>query len=77
MTATTRWAIEGPVSRDLLTYRGKVIIHNSRPELEWLIDGARIVPCPRDIPPEQCIELRFHPNFDDCSWPLRREEFRR
>jgi hypothetical protein len=73
----TRWALEGPVSRDLLTHGGKVIVHNSRPELEWLMAGARVVKCPSSIPPEQTIELRFHPNFDGCSWPLRREEFRR
>ncbi|MER7814546.1 hypothetical protein [Streptomyces sp. NPDC096153] len=74
---TQRWALEGPVSRDLLTWRGRVIVHNSRPELEFLIAGARIVPCPRDIPPEQTIALRHHPSFDGVTWPLRREEFRR
>jgi len=74
---STRWAIEGPLTRDLLTYGGKVIVHNSRPELEWLLDGARVVPCPKAIPPEQTIKLRHHPQFDGCSWPLRRDEFRR
>lgn len=74
---STRWAIEGPRTRDLLTYGGRVIVHNSRPELEWLIAGARIVQCPRTIPPEQTIELRFHPQFEGCTWPLRREEFHR
>lgn len=73
---TTRWALEGPTSHDLLTWNGRVIVHNSRHELEWVMTGARIVQCPRDIPPEQTIELRFHPQFEGVSWPLRREEWR-
>lgn len=75
MTAT-RWALEGARTRDLLTWGGKVIVHDSRPELEFLISGARIVDCPRSISPEQTIPLRFHPGFDGVTWPLRRDEFR-
>ncbi|MFD9223816.1 hypothetical protein ACFWDI_28385 [Streptomyces sp. NPDC060064] len=73
---TTRWALEGPTSHDLLTYGGKVIVHGNRHELEWLMANARVVQCPRSIPPEQTIELRFHPQFEGVSWPLRREEWR-
>lgn len=73
---STRWALEGPVSRDLLTHGGRVIVHNSRPELEWVMAGVRIVECPRSIPPEQTIGLRWLPQFEGVTWPLRREEWR-
>jgi hypothetical protein len=73
---TTRWALEGARTRDLLTYGGRVIVHNSKPELEWVMHGARIVPCPRAIPPEQTIGLRWLPQFEGVSWPIRREEWR-
>lgn len=73
---STRWALEGPVSRDLLTWNGRVIVHDSRHELEWLIDGARVVRCPSDLPPEQVIGLRWLPQFAGVSWPLQREEWR-
>ncbi|NEB70313.1 hypothetical protein G3I39_25130 [Streptomyces fulvissimus] len=73
---TIRWAIEGPRSRDLLTHGGRVIVHGNRRELEWIIAGARIVQCPRSIPPEQTIGLRWLPQFEGVTWPLRREEWR-
>ena len=73
---SVRWALEGPVSRDLLTWGGRVIVHDNRHELEWVTTGARVVQCPADIPPEQTIALRWHPRFEGVSWPLRKEEWR-
>ncbi|NEE46836.1 hypothetical protein G3M55_19770, partial [Streptomyces sp. SID8455] len=51
-------------------------VHGNRRELEWIIAGARIVQCPRSIPPEQTIGLRWLPQFEGVTWPLRREEWR-
>ncbi len=73
---TARWALEGPVTRDLLTWGGRVIVHDSLAELEWLLDGVRIVRCPAAIPPEQVIGLRWLPQYEGVSWPLRRSEWR-
>lgn len=72
----TRWALQGETSRDLLTWNGLVLVHSSKPELEFLITGARIVECPRSIPPEQTIALPFHPQFTHHRFPLRREDYR-
>jgi len=45
--------------------------------MEFLFTGdVRVIPCPRDIPPEQTIEIRFHPNFASVTWPLTKEQFR-
>ncbi|KND45367.1 hypothetical protein [Streptomyces stelliscabiei] len=60
----------------LLSWNGRVIVHNSRDELEFLLTGdIRIVDCPRSIPPEQTIELRFHPQFSHHRFPLCREDY--
>lgn len=75
---STRYALRGAVSRDLLTWNGRVLVHDSRPEMEFLfVRGASVVECPRDIPPEQCLEIRHHPSFAAVQWPLDRKDFRR
>lgn len=72
-----RYAIRSTaLDGDLLTWGGRVIVHNSRGELEFLIVGdIRVVDCPRSIPAEQTIELPFHPQFSHHKFPLRREDY--
>lgn len=71
-----RYALQGTRSRDLLTYGGRVIVHSNRAELEFLTAGdVRVIECPRSIPPEQCLELRFHPDFAHHRFPLSREDY--
>lgn len=76
MTSTERWALQGEKSRELWTWGGRVLVHDSKPELEFLIRGARPVKCPRSIPDEQTIPLRYHPQFEHHRFPLRREDYR-
>ncbi|MDX3575984.1 hypothetical protein [Streptomyces sp. FL07-04A] len=73
-----RYAIQATaLGGDLLTWHGRVIVHNSRGEMEFLLAGdVRIVECPRSIPPEQTIELRFHPQFSHHQFPLVRSAYR-
>jgi len=73
-----RWALQATTGgRDLLTWRGRVLVHGDRAELEFLVAGpVRVVECPRDIPPEQTLQIRFHPQFESVRWPLTREQFR-
>lgn len=73
---TERWALQGERSRELLTWRERVIVHDSRPELEFLITGARVIPCPRSIPDEQTLPLKYHPQFAHHRFPLQREDYR-
>ncbi|OKI16628.1 hypothetical protein [Streptomyces sp. CB03911] len=72
----SRWALQGETSRDLLTWNGLVLVHDNRGELEFLIAGARVIPCPRSIPPEQTLALPFHPQFAHHRFPIRREDYR-
>lgn len=73
-----RYAVESLLPpRDLLTWRGRVLIHDSRPELEFLLAGdVRVIELPRDVPPEQCLEIRYHPQLASVRWPLDRKDFR-
>jgi hypothetical protein len=73
----SRYALRGAVSRDLLTFGGRVLIHDNRPEMEFLFTGdASVVECPRDIPPEQTLAIRHHPDLAAVQWPLTKEQFR-
>lgn len=73
----SRYAVEGTVSRQLLSWGGRVLVHDSQAELEFLLAGeVRVVPCPRGIPPEQTIAIRYHPSFAAVTWPLTKEQFR-
>ncbi|MER5750621.1 hypothetical protein [Streptomyces sp. NPDC002088] len=73
----SRYAIrENTPHGDLLTWNGRVIVHNSRGELEFLLTGdIRIIGCPRSIPPEQTIALPHLPQFAHHRFPLRREDY--
>lgn len=72
----SRYALQGTASRDLLTWNGRVLVHDNRGEMEFLFTGdVRVIPCPRDIPPEQTLQIRFHPQFAHHRFPLRREDY--
>lgn len=72
------WAIrENRLHGQLLSYQGKTLVHGDRGELEFLLAGdIRIVPCPPSLRPEDCLEIRFHPQFSHHQFPLRREAYR-
>ncbi|MFE3031579.1 hypothetical protein ACFXKY_08010 [Streptomyces canus] len=72
------WAIqENRLHGQLLSYGGKTLVHGDKGELEFLLAGdVRIVPCPPSLRPEDCMEIRFHPQFSHHQFPLRREAYR-
>lgn len=73
----SRYALQGTTSRELLTWNGKVLVHHNAGEMEFLFTGdVRVIPCPRDIPPEQTLSIRYHPQFAAVTWPLDRKDFR-
>lgn len=73
-----RYAVQSTLPpRDLLTWHGRVLVHDDPAELAFLLAGEiRVVECPRDIPPEQCMEIRYHPQLASVRWPLDRKAFR-
>lgn len=74
----SRYALQSTLPPgDLLSWHGRVLVHDSRPEMEFLFTGeVRVVECPRSIPPEQCIDIRYHPQLASVTWPLDRRNFR-
>ena len=73
----SRYALQGTTSRDLLTWNGRVLVHHDKAEMEFLFAGdVQVIPCPRDIPPEQTLQIRYHPQLASVTWPLDRRNFR-
>lgn len=70
------FGLVGATTRTLLTYRGRVIVHEDRAELEALFPGTRVaeVPTTDQI---ATLPLRDHPDMTAVRFPLTREAFRR
>lgn len=75
---SARYGVVGARSRDFLTFGGRVLVHDNRAELEFLVKGdVAVRELPRDWPTDQTLQLRDHPDFAAVRWPLTREQFRR
>lgn len=75
-----RYALYGTNSRQMLTYAGLILTHHSRPQMEWLHPGTRVVEVPGDVPESQCMPLAAHPDYAsvhfDANGDLTKEQFR-
>lgn len=70
------FALQGANSGELLSYGGKVLVHDNARELEYLVPrGAKVVRCPR-MEEDQVLSIRLHPDLATVRWPLRKEDFR-
>jgi hypothetical protein len=70
-----RYGLVGERTRDFLTYGGLVLWHDNRAELEFLVPGPRVMELPRDLPADQCMPIRLHPDLAAVQWPLTRDQF--
>lgn len=74
------YGLVGTHGRDLLTYRGRPIVHTSRHEIEWLLPQVRVVAVTeadlRKASPLRPLLLKDHPDLASTRWPLRKEDFR-
>lgn len=74
-----RYGLVSKQHDDFLTNRGLIIVHHSKPQMEWLFPGARIVELPPSIPSALCGPIVLDPDYAGAFDPegnLRREAFR-
>lgn len=69
------WALCGARSREILSYRGRAVVHPDRAELEFLFPECRVVECPPDLA-EGGLPLAHHPDMAAVAFPLDRGDFR-
>lgn len=73
----SRYAMLGEVSKELLTYNGKVIVHDNREEFEFLVPtGGKVIRITGGNLGQPTIRLRDHPDMASVRWPLDRRDFR-
>lgn len=68
--------------RELISLGGRVLLHDSRPELEWLMPGWPAVELKGSTPEEVAHHLgrptmlwKDHPGMAGLRWPLDRRDF--
>ena len=76
------FAFMGPITRELLSYGGKVMVHDNREEMAFLIPDIRIIELPGSTPEEvseklgrPTMLLKDHPENANLVWPLDRRRF--
>lgn len=69
----SKYALVGGSTNDLLTLGGRVIVHDSKEEMEWLMPNTRVVRVNGDIGPT--LSLREHPSMASVQWPLNKNDF--
>ena len=71
------YAIRGRSSGQILTYKGKVIVHDNRGEMEFLFPNEKVIELFEAIWIEdRIVWLKDHPDNSSLTWPLRRDDFR-
>lgn len=79
------WAMEGEVTHELLSLGGRVLVHDNRYEMEFLVPVGvfRYVELQGSTPEEvgarlgrPAMLLRDHPDMSAVTWPLDRRNFR-
>lgn len=71
----SRFAMVGPKSGELLTYGGRVLVHNDRAEMEFLMPRVRVVRITDGELGQPVMLLSEHPALDRVRFPLVREDF--
>lgn len=77
------YAMIGTATGEILSYRGRMVLHDNPAELDWLLPGTRVVELRGTTPAEVGVRygrpamlLRDHPDMASVRWPLDRKDFR-
>lgn len=78
MVDVKRYGLYGEISRDWLTYGGRILWHDDAAEMEYLVPlgTTQVREIPADIPDDLMLPLRDHPQMAAVRFPLRRSDFR-
>lgn len=76
------FALEGVVTKEILSYRGRMVLHHDRRELEFLFPGYKVVML-TGYSVQECAQhygrpamlLKEHPDMAAVDWPLNPRRF--
>jgi hypothetical protein len=64
------YVLVGKKTGDPLSYKGQVIVHSSRVELEYLFPESRVEPAPGWVLTSPTIQLKDHPDMNAVQFPI-------
>lgn len=70
------YVLVGPISNEVLTYYGNVLVHDNKGELEWLFPGIKVIPLPASYVGSPIMNWKDHPEMASIRWPLDKRDFR-
>lgn len=70
------YAAVGLISNELLSFNGRVLVHDNREEIEWLLSGIKTIKLPKVDIGRPLMRLKDHPDIPKLvKWPLDRKEW--
>lgn len=74
-----KYCLVGRISGDVLTYKGYVLVHTDKSELEYLFPNERVIPLPGLYSTDLTMDIRNHPDMTSVRFPLAQNmsQFRR
>lgn len=72
----TRYGLKGSRSGDLITYGGRILVHDNDNELQFLFPGTQVVRVSDRLPDEMTMSIAAHPEMASVRFPLNRRDFR-
>lgn len=67
---TKQYCLIGRTTAQPLSYRGRVIVHGDKRELEFLFPNERVAPLPSYYDESLTMALKDHPDMDAVVFPL-------
>lgn len=68
------YALLGPTTQDVLSYKGAIILHGDKDEMSFLFPNCRVVEF-RAGDNDLVMRLRDHPNMAPVKFPLSKSDF--
>lgn len=72
----TRYGLKGRRSGDLLSYGGRILVHDNMNELQFLFPGTQVMQVSASLPEELLLPISAHPEMSSVRFPLDRKDFR-
>ncbi len=73
-----RYALRGVSTKELISFQGRVLVHDNVRELEWVFRGpVEVIQISARFASERPVmRLKDHPDMASCTWPLNQADFK-
>jgi hypothetical protein len=74
-----KYVLVGRTTKDALSYKGKILVHDSAEELQFLFPNERVAPLPSYVDDSLTMALKDHPDMQTVQFPLNKhwDQFRK